>query len=185
LSHQTAHIRLCPGSLALHIVEDLVKELVERIDMTIANEVTTDRTGNALRRSAGTVRVATVRAATVLIAAAGALLVWSVADPLAGVDLTVGTGSSARVIGPGAVALVSALAGLAAVGLAVVLGRLTTRARPIWFTVAVVVLVVSLTGPLGADTLAAGLALAAMHLVVGATLIVGVGRTVSARRLGQ
>ena len=148
--------------------------------MTIASEVAADQTGNALRPSVGT-----VRAAAVLTAIAGALLVWFVADPLAGVDLTVGTGSSARAIGPAAVALVSALAGLAAVGLAVVLGRLAARARPIWFTVAVAVLVLSLTGPLGAVTLGAGLALAAMHLVVGATLIVGVGRTVSTRRLGQ
>jgi hypothetical protein len=148
--------------------------------MTIASEVAADQAGNALRPSVGT-----VRAAAVLTAIAGALLVWFVTDPLAGVDLTVGTGSSARAIGPAAVALVSALAGLAAVGLAVVLGRLAARPRPIWFTVAVAVLVLSLTGPLGAVTLGAGLALAAMHLVVGATLIVGVGRTVSTRRLGQ
>jgi len=44
----------------------------------------------------------------------------------------------------------------------------------------VLVLVVSLTGPLGAATADAGLALAAMHLVVGATLVLGIGRTLPA-----
>jgi Family of unknown function (DUF6069) len=180
LSHQTADIALCSDSGALPNVEDLVKEFVEGIDMSIAKEVASRPAGKALRHGLGTVRAAAVLAAT-----AGGLLVWFVADPLAGTNLTVGTGSSARAIGPGAVALVSALAGLAAVGLAVVLSRLAARARPIWYTVAVAVLVLSLSGPLGAVTLGAGLALAAMHLVVGATLIVGVGRTVSARRLGE
>jgi hypothetical protein len=89
------------------------------------------------------------------------------------------------VVGPGAVAVVSGLAGLAAGGLAVLLTRLTARARSIWHVVAVVILVLSLTGPLGAASASAGVTLTAMHLVVGATLIVGIGRTVSARRLSQ
>ena len=125
------------------------------------------------------------RAAAVLTAMAGAMVLWIIADPVGGIDLTVSSAASARNIGPGAVAVVSGLAGLAAVGLAALLARLTARARSIWHVVAVTILVLSLTGPLGAVTAGAGVTLAAMHVVVGATLIVGIGRTVSARRVSQ
>src|ERR1700709_2696290 len=98
---------------------------VERIDMTIAHDVEVDRIDSSLRAG-----VRFRRAATVLAAIAGALLVWLVADPLAGVDLTVGTGASARTIGPGVVVLVSALAGLGSVGLALLPARPPARAPP-------------------------------------------------------
>jgi hypothetical protein len=125
--------------------------------------------------SPGNVR--TVRAAAIGAAAVGALLIWVIAHPVAGIDLVEGSGGNAQTIGPAAVLLVSVIVGLAAIGLAALLTRVLDRSRRTWLMIAVLVLVVSLTGPLGAATLGAGLALAAMHLVVGATLIVGIGRT--------
>jgi Family of unknown function (DUF6069) len=147
--------------------------------VTISPDIERDQAG-----AAGGHRVGTSRAVPVLAAVVGALLIWAVADPLAGVDLSVGTGSSAKAVGPGAVTIVSLLAGLAAVGLATLLARVTPRPRRTWSLVAVSTLVLSLVGPLGAASPAAGVSLGAMHLVVGATLVLGVGRTIEARRVG-
>jgi hypothetical protein len=117
------------------------------------------------------------RAAAITLAAAGGLLIWAVADPVAGLDLTVGAGSDARQVGPGAVVTVAVVAGLAAAGLAVLLSR-TAHPRRNWLSAAVAVLIVSLAGPLGAATSQIAVVLAAMHVVVGATLILGIGSTV-------
>lgn len=117
------------------------------------------------------------RTASIGVATAAALLIWVIAHPVAGVDLIVGAGSSARTIGPVPVALTSIVAGLVAAGLAGLLPRVTSRPQRAWFVITVGVLILSLTGPLGAATVGAGLALAAMHLVVGVTLIVGISRT--------
>jgi hypothetical protein len=114
-----------------------------------------------------------------VIAAVGGLLVWTVADPIAGVDLTVGSGSSAQQIGPGAVVVVGLLAGVAAAVLSVLVGRSASKPRLFWTIAAVVVLALSLIGPLGAATFGAGLALVVMHLVVGGTLILGIGSTMA------
>jgi hypothetical protein len=146
--------------------------------MTISHDLELDPVATAGRVGAGSLRAACVLAVT-----AAALLIWVVADRFAGVDLTVGSGAGAREVGPGAVTVVSGLAGLAAAGLAWLLARLTSRPRRSWTVLASSTLVVSLVGPLGAASPAAGLTLAAMHVVVGATLIVGVGRTLDARRV--
>ena len=156
--------------------------------MTIARDSeldpAADPAADPVGDTAGRPRVGRRRAAAIVCATTIAFLVWVVADPVAGVDLNVGSRDSARTVGPAAVALVSALAGVAAVSLAALLARVTSRARPIWRIVAVGTLVLSLVGPLGAATLAAGVALAAMHLAVGATLIAGIDRTLEgARRL--
>jgi hypothetical protein len=106
-------------------------------------------------------------------AAAAALAVWALAEPLAGVDLTVRTGGrDKQQIGSDEVVLVSLLAGLAGWALLDLLERFTAHAREIWTATALVVLVLSLLGPLGAAvTVAATVALAGMHLAVGAVLI--------------
>ena len=119
------------------------------------------------------------RAVTVTVAAAivGALLVWALAVPLAGVDLIVGSGATRRPVGAGAVAVVALIAALAATGLAALLARTVPHPRRTWLIVATAVLLLSLTGPLGAATAGAGIVLVALHLVVGATLMLGIGGT--------
>ena len=118
------------------------------------------------------------RALIVLAAVAAALAVWTVAR-VAGVDLTVRHGSGGGVdhVGAAMVTMVSAVAGLAGWGLLALAERFGSRAGPTWTTVAIVVLVLSLAGPLGAATSAtAKAALACVHLAVAAALIPGLSR---------
>lgn len=113
-------------------------------------------------------------------AAAGAALVgWLVTVPLLGVDLRVQPGGGAvQTIGAATVLVVTLVAAVAAWALLALLERLTPRARATWTLVAAGVLLLSLAGPLtGAVTAAAGFALAALHLLVGAVLIPGLRRT--------
>jgi hypothetical protein len=108
-------------------------------------------------------------AVTALMTVAGAVAVWAVAQ-LAGADLRVHSGASIRPVGLGSVVTVSLLAALAG-GLT---HRLATRwasGPRVWTVVAAAVLVLSLSGPASATTLAAGATLAAMHLLVGTTVI--------------
>jgi uncharacterized protein DUF6069 len=119
------------------------------------------------------------RAATIAAATIGALLVWVIADPLADVDLTAGSGESLRRIGPAAVVTAAVVAGLAATAPAVLLSRSASRPYRIWLIITVPALIVSLVGPAGAGSGAAVLALAAMHVVVGGILILGLGSTLS------
>jgi hypothetical protein len=95
-------------------------------------------------------------------AALAALAVWAIADPVAGVDLTVRQGPDAiREVGPAAVMLVSVLAGLAAWAALAVLERISSSARRDWTILTVVVLALSLTGPIAAATTTAGKAVLA------------------------
>jgi hypothetical protein len=61
-----------------------------------------------------------------------------------------------------------------------VLERLTRRARAAWTVCAVAALIASLAGPLAAQTTAASMVLAGLHLLVAGVLITGLRR--SARR---
>ncbi|MFG1716780.1 DUF6069 family protein [Micromonospora sp. NPDC049203] len=118
------------------------------------------------------------RLLTVLAATAAALLGWVVAVPVAGVELIARSGSTDQRVTPVAVVVSTLLAGLAGWALLAVLERLTGRARSAWTVVAVLVLLVSLLGPLGGGVGgAAKLTLVALHLVVGAVLITGLRRT--------
>jgi hypothetical protein len=109
-----------------------------------------------------------------------ALAVWVVAHAVLDIDLVVGKGSSAHPVTATSVAVVGVLVSLAAVGLRVLLRRVLLRraaaGRRTWTVVASVVLVLSLLGPAGAATWPAALALLALHVVVGASLLVGVRR---------
>ncbi len=109
-------------------------------------------------------------AVTAAIAVVGAVAVWTVAR-FAGADLRVHSGATIREVGLGSVVTVSLLAVVAG-GLTHRLATRWARGHRVWQVVAAVVLVLSLTGPMGATTLAAGAALAAMHLLVGLTVIV-------------
>jgi hypothetical protein len=128
----------------------------------------------------GRSRTRRARGSAVLAATGAGLLGWAVAVPVAGVHLTVRLGSAAtsQHIGPAAVVIACLLAGLAGWALLALLERQTPRAAVIWTAVAVVVLVVSLlAGPLGGVTTAAKIALACLHLLFAAVLIVGLRRT--------
>ena len=108
---------------------------------------------------------------------------WLVAGPLLGIDLAVqpaggGAQGVTRTVGVGAVVAASLTAALLGWALLELLERWTTRARTVWTAVAAVVLLLSLAGPLtGALSTSVAVALAAVHLVVGAVLIVGLRRT--------
>lgn len=118
-----------------------------------------------------------MRGLTVIAAVAAALLVWLIAGPVAGADLSASTGSGVQEIGAVHVIAVAALMGLAGWALLAVLERRTERAARTWVFVALGVLLVSLLGPLGAETLGGALTLVALHLVTAAVLIVGLTRS--------
>jgi hypothetical protein len=65
---------------------------------------------------------------------------------------------------------------LAASGLLRFLQARTPRGRAIWTAIAGAVAVASLTGPLGADSLQAGLSLVSLHAVVASVVLVGLRR---------
>jgi len=119
----------------------------------------------------------TGRALTVVGGATGALLLWAVNDPWAGLDLVVRQGDTTRQIGPAAVVVTALLAGLAAWGLLALLERTVRRPARTFRIIALAVLAVSLAGPLGSgvDT-SSRLVLLGMHLAVGAALIIGLPR---------
>jgi hypothetical protein len=126
-------------------------------------------------------RRARTRARAVAVAGAtlAALGVWAVAVPLLGADLLVRPGGgSAQRVGAGAVAAASLIPALLGWALLALLERRTARARPVWTGVAVVVLLLSLGGPLTAGTTTASKAvLVLMHLAVGAVLIPALRRS--------
>ncbi|MDJ0347414.1 DUF6069 family protein [Streptomyces sp. H10-C2] len=112
------------------------------------------------------------RAFAVLGSAAAALAVWTVTVPLAGAHLTVRMNGATQPVGPGAVVTASLLAGLAGWALLATLERFGHRPRRAWTGIAVLVLALSLAGPLGSGVHSATtMALAGMHLAVGAVLI--------------
>jgi hypothetical protein len=113
-------------------------------------------------------------ALTVSAAIIGALALWTITDPIAGIGLSVRQGP----VGAGAVIVTSLLAGLAAWALLAVMRRTMTKPRRAWTITAVVVLAISLLGPLGsASNAASAVILTGMHLLVGAILIVGLRRS--------
>jgi hypothetical protein len=118
------------------------------------------------------------RVLTVAAAVLAGVSVWTVAGPLAGVRISVHD----QEVGVAQVAIVSLLAGLAAWVLFAVLDRLTSRSTPIWTVIAATVLALSLTGPLGATSTAAGITLACLHLLVGGVIIVGLRSSAGRRR---
>jgi len=122
-----------------------------------------------------TTRLGRVRALTVGGAVIAALAVWVVAVPLLGLHLMVRFGSgSPQTVGVDFVVGASLLASLVGWGLLAMPERRTSRARTIWTVVAIAVLLVSLSLPLTAGTIASTKAvLAVMHVAAAAVLIPG------------
>ena len=124
------------------------------------------------------------RTLVVVAAAVGGLIVWAIARLIIGEDLTA-TASGAdspTTVGPAPVIIVSLVGGLVAWGFLALPERFTARAGRIWLIVAVVVLLLSLAGPLAqANGTGTTIALLIMHLVVGSILIAGLTRTTSTR----
>ncbi|GGK86300.1 DUF6069 family protein [Mangrovihabitans endophyticus] len=118
------------------------------------------------------------RIAAVVGATVSALVTWALAGPASGVALSVTSGTDVQHVGPGTVAAAALVTGLAAWALLAVLERRIARPARTWTVVALIVLVVSLVGPLGdgAD-MASRLVLTGMHLAVAAVLIPGLART--------
>lgn len=115
----------------------------------------------------------TGRAITVAAGAAGALLLWAVNGPWAGLDLAVRQGDATQHIGPAAVVVAALIAGLAAWGLLALLERAIRRPAGTFRIIASIVLVLSLVGPLGSGVgTSSRLVLLGMHLTVGLALII-------------
>ena len=110
-------------------------------------------------------------AAIVAVAAAVALVLWAVAR-LLGVDLDVRINGDVRQVGPADVLVATVLAGLAAWVVHSILAR-TPRTARWWPFVGSTALAISMTGPSYLSDGADAVALMAMHLLVGATLIYG------------
>ena len=116
------------------------------------------------------------RAASVVSAAIAALTVWVVTVPILGKSLTVQFGPDRPVqeVGPVSVFVTALVAGLVAWASLAGLERLLKRARTIWISAAVVVLLASLSTPLTSGTSSvARVTLIVLHLVAGAILISG------------
>jgi len=111
-----------------------------------------------------------------VVAAGAAAAVWVVATQVASVDLAVRAGSGTQHVNVVSVIVTAVVVAMAGAGLLRFLERRTAQARTIWTAIAVAVWVVSLAGPLGARSVAAGLWLAVLHLVVGGVVVVGLRR---------
>jgi len=118
------------------------------------------------------------RAGVVSAAACAAVVVWCLLHPVLGVDLAVWSGSSETTVGVADVVLAALLVGCAGWGaLGLIERRRPCRARRPWTWLAITVLAVSLVGPLGATSMAAGLGLLTLHLAVGLIMIMGLRST--------
>jgi len=115
-----------------------------------------------------------------LVAMVVAVVVWAVGRTT-GVPLEVAAGAGTRTVGVVDVAVAALVAGLAGWGVRALIRRLTGGGDRAWLVLCVVVLAVSLLGPLGAATPAAAGLLVAEHVAVGSAIALGL----SDRRCGR
>jgi hypothetical protein len=115
------------------------------------------------------------RAGTVVLAVLATVVVWTIADPVLGVDLAAkSSNGTVTAIGLPSVIVVTLLAGLVGWGLLALLERLGRLGRRIWTIAAVVVLLLSLLlGPTAGVTTGAKFTLALLHLTAGLVVILG------------
>jgi len=116
-----------------------------------------------------------LRIAGVLAAIALPVLIWVIAVPLLGVDLTVTDERQdppkVVEIGLGAIVFISAAATLLGWGLLAVLERFLRRARLVWTVIAVLVLLVTFAPLTGSMSGGGRSTLVGLHLAVGVPLI--------------
>jgi len=111
-----------------------------------------------------------------VVAAAGAAAVWVVATQVASVDLAVRAGSGTQHVNVVSVIVTALVVAVAAAGLLRFLEARHPEGRTIWTAIAVAVWVISVAGPVSARSVEAGLWLAALHVVVGSVVVVGLLR---------
>ncbi len=131
----------------------------------------TTRTQGARARRAASPRADLL---VVLGASVTAIVAWALWTQAVGVDLAVRSGDQTQQVGFAMVLVTAAVVSLAGVALARVLQRSSDRGLRWWTIIAAATWAVSLLGPLGALTATAGVALASLHLLVGAIVLFGV-----------
>lgn len=125
-------------------------------------------------RTRGDARLRARRVSTLGLAVAAGLAVWLVSDPLAGIDLTVGAGETARTVDAASIIVAAVIAGGAGWALLAFLERRLPRGRRVWRITAWSVLALSLLGPVLTGARGGALAcLIVMHIAVGTTLVLG------------
>ena len=118
------------------------------------------------------------RLAVIGITVVAALAVWAILAPVAGIELEAMQGSRRIHVGAGSVFFASAAMAFAGWGLLAFLERRNPNARKVWTILAVSACILSLGSPLvGGVGVGAKLGLASLHLIVGATVILGLRRT--------
>ena len=122
------------------------------------------------------------RGLVVLAATVVDTVICVIAGPIAGVPLKVKLGNGTQHVQVATVIVVTLLVGVVA---SLIVGALERRnadkARTRWVILGLVVLVISLSGPLGGQTTATKLSLICIHLATAAVLIPGLARTISRR----
>lgn len=126
-------------------------------------------------RPRGLLRRPTPGWAVPLVAAVVAAVVW-VVSRTAGAELVARTGSGTRTVGLVDVVVAALVVGCAGWGVRAALRRLPGGGAVAWTVLCVVVLLVSLAGPLGAATPPAMGFLVAEHVAVGAAVMLGLRR---------
>ena len=134
--------------------------------------MTTVTNETAQRTRVGWARIGGV-AATAAVAATAVWLLWTQAG---GVELEVKSGAGSQQIGVGSVILSSLLIALAGGALLRWWGGRSERGTRRWTMLAVGIAVLSLITPTSALTVAAGLALVSLHVVVAVVVIAGLRR---------
>lgn len=118
-----------------------------------------------------------------IAAAAAALIFWTVVDPIGGLDLTVGKPGATTHVGAVSVVVAALVSGLAGWALLAIFERTSSRPAQIWTITATVVFLLSLAiGPVSGTDGGDKLALAGLHLIVAAVVIVWLRASAATRR---
>jgi Family of unknown function (DUF6069) len=118
-----------------------------------------------------------------IAAAAAALILWTVVDPIGGLDLTVGKPGATSHIGAVSVILAALISCLIGWALLSVFERTLRRPARLWTITATVVFLLSLAvGPVNGTDGGDKLALAGLHLIVAAVVIPWLRASAASRR---
>lgn len=150
---------------------------------TIPSETTTRPTIDSTERHSRAARRIR-RAATILVAVLVAIIDWVVCSRLIGLQLMVDQGTGPILVSPIQIVAAPIVSGLTGWGLLAILERISPqRGARSWMIIAIVIAVLSCWSPLTmALSVSTAIALASMHLLVGATLIIGMMISGSRRR---